>query len=86
MAFEDIHPSAPVHVVVIPKEHMASNLGEVTEQDSQMLGKLQLVAQKIAKKLGVSDFTYRTNTGKLAGQSVWHLHYHLQGGFERGED
>jgi histidine triad (HIT) family protein len=86
LAFEDVHPSAPVHVLVIPKEHIIANLGEATPLHRDILAKIQLVAPVIAKKLKLDDFSYRTNTGKLAGQSVWHLHYHLQGGWKGGEN
>lgn len=83
LAFYDIHPSAPVHIVVIPRKHFVSNLGEATEEHQQILGKLQLAAGKIAEKAGISkSFSYRTNTGAEAGQTVWHLHYHLQGGWK----
>jgi len=86
LAFEDINPSTPIHVLVIPKAHIASSLAEVEEKDKEILAKLQLAAGEIARKLKMTDFTYKTNSGKAAGQTVWHLHYHLQGGFERGED
>lgn len=86
LAFRDINPSAPVHVVVIPKQHVAANLGEVSEKDSDTLAKLQLAAAQVAKNEGISEFSFKTNTGRSAGQSVWHLHYHLQGGWKGGEN
>jgi histidine triad (HIT) family protein len=79
-AFEDIGPQAPTHVLVIPRKHFAS-LEHATPEDQAVLGKLQLVAAQLARKLKLSD-GYRTvvNTGSGAGQTVFHLHLHLLGG------
>jgi len=79
MAFRDINPQAPVHVLVIPREHVAS-LNEAT--DSEMIGRLTLAAAEIAKREGVAESGYRTviNTNRDAGQTVFHLHLHLLGG------
>ena len=79
-AFEDIGPQAPTHVLIIPRKHFAS-LGEATPEDQAVLGKLQLVAAELARKLKLAN-GYRTvvNTGEGAGQSVFHLHLHLLGG------
>jgi histidine triad (HIT) family protein len=79
-AFEDIGPQAPTHVLIIPRKHFAS-LGEATPEDQAILGKLQLVAAELARKLKLAN-GYRTvvNTGEGAGQSVFHLHLHLLGG------
>jgi histidine triad (HIT) family protein len=79
-AFEDIGPQAPTHVLIIPRKHFAS-LDQATREDQAVLGKLQLVAAELARKLKLSD-GYRTvvNTGTGAGQTVFHLHLHLLGG------
>jgi histidine triad (HIT) family protein len=79
-AFEDIGPQAPTHVLIIPRKHFAS-LDQATSEDQAVLGKLQLVAAELARKLKLSD-GYRTvvNTGTGAGQTVFHLHLHLLGG------
>jgi histidine triad (HIT) family protein len=83
-AFEDIGPQAPTHVLIIPRKHFAS-LSEATGEDAVVIGKMQLVAAELARKLGLTD-GYRTvvNSGSGAGQTVWHLHLHLLGGREFG--
>jgi histidine triad (HIT) family protein len=79
-AFADISPQAPTHVLICPKKHFAS-LNEATTGDQAVLGKLQLVAAKLAREGGLLE-GYRTvlNNGAGAGQSVFHLHLHLLGG------
>ena len=79
LAFRDIDPRAPTHVLVIPKTHVAS-LNEAT--DAAMLGRLLLAAAEIAKSEGIETSGYRTviNTGAEAGQTVHHVHLHLLGG------
>jgi histidine triad (HIT) family protein len=79
-AFEDIGPQAPTHILLCPRRHFAS-LSEATAEDQAVLGKLQLVAAELARKLKLGE-GYRTvvNTGRGAGQSVFHLHLHLLGG------
>ena len=81
-AFEDIQPQAPSHVLICPRKHLDS-LTEATAEDVTMLGKLQLVAAKLAKDRKLTE-GYRTvfNSGRGAGQSVFHLHLHLLGGRE----
>jgi histidine triad (HIT) family protein len=78
VAFRDIDPKAPTHILVIPKEHVAS-LDEAS--DPAMVGRLMLAAAEIARSEGITD-GYRTvvNTGAGAGQTVFHLHLHLLGG------
>lgn len=82
-AFNDISPAAPVHVLIIPKEHIES-ANALNEEHSALLGHIVLVAAKIAKSLGVSEEGYRiiNNCGKNAGQTVFHLHFHLLAGDE----
>lgn len=79
LAFHDINPWAPVHVLVIPKAHFGS-LNDV--QDAQVVGAVALLAQQVARELGVAESGYRTvmNTGKDGGQTVGHLHMHLLAG------
>lgn len=81
LAFEDINPQAPVHVLVIPKRHVPA-VGELGEPDAPLLGHLLLVCAKLAKSRGVADSGYRivTNSGPNAGQSIFHLHLHVLGG------
>ena len=81
LAFKDINPQAPVHVLVISKRHIAT-LNDLKPADAALVGKLVLAAGKIARELGVADSGYRTvmNCNADAGQSVWHVHLHLLGG------
>jgi histidine triad (HIT) family protein len=81
IAFRDINPQAPVHVLVIPRQHLES-LDEAAKSDEASLGHLLRVAARVASQEGLSARGYRTviNTGVGAGQSVFHLHVHLLGG------
>lgn len=80
MAFLDLNQQAPVHALIIPRRHI-ERLTAATEDDAELLGKLQLVAAKVAGLLKVEGaFRLVMNNGKGAGQSVDHLHYHLLGG------
>src|SRR5215212_594400 len=81
VAFRDINPQSPVHVLVIPRDHLES-LDEATLKDEALLGHLLRVAARVANDQGLSDGGYRTviNTGEGAGQSVFHLHLHVLGG------
>ena len=83
-AFEDIGPQAPTHILIIPRKHFAS-LNEATGGDAAVIGKMHLVAAELARKLKLTD-GYRTvvNSGRGAGQTVFHLHLHLLGGREFG--
>ena len=85
MAFNDINPVAPVHVVIIPKVHIA-NVNALTPENAAIMADIHLAARKIAEKLGIADKGYRliNNCGEEAGQSVFHLHYHLIGGKKLG--
>ena len=85
LAFNDINPVAPVHVLIIPKTHI-KNVMELTEQNADMIKDIHLAAKNIAVKLGIEDKGYRliTNCGEEAGQTVFHLHYHLIGGKKLG--
>lgn len=82
VAFHDIHPIAPVHVLVIPKQHIASLEG-VGEGQQAVLGKLLVVAPRIAREQGADDgFRVIVNTGRIGRQEVMHLHLHVLGGKE----
>lgn len=80
-AIEDSNPQAPVHLLVLPREHLVS-LKEATRDHEGLLGHLQTVAAQLAKERGLDTQGYRTviNNGALAGQSVLHLHVHVMGG------
>jgi histidine triad (HIT) family protein len=86
LAFKDIAPKAPVHILIIPKKHI-ENVAAATAEDQVVLGKIQLVAQKLAEDFGIAESGYRvlTNSGKDSGQVVFHLHYHLVGGKTLGD-
>lgn len=80
LAFEDISPKAPTHVLIIPKKHFAG-LKEAQAEDAEVIGRCHLAAAEIARQRGIEQ-GYRTvlNVGPGAGQSVFHLHVHLLGG------
>lgn len=77
VAFRDINPQAPVHVLVIPREHFVS-IKEV--EDEVLVGHLFTAAKRVAEKLGIRDYRFVVNTGPQAGQTVFHLHLHLLAG------
>jgi histidine triad (HIT) family protein len=80
LAFHDIHPAAPVHVLIIPKIHIAS-LQEIEPAHSSLLGRMLALAPRLAQEQGASDgFKTIINTGNDGGQEVYHLHIHVLGG------
>ena len=83
VAFKDITPAAPVHIMVVPVKHIVS-LAAMTDQDTALVGKMTAAANKVAKDLGVAERGYRLiiNSGPEAGQVIQHLHMHLVGGRE----
>jgi histidine triad (HIT) family protein len=81
VSFKDIEPQSPVHVVVIPRRHVAS-LNEA--HDPELLGHLLSFARKTAEKIGLTQYRLVINTGQDAGQSVFHLHLHVLGGRKLG--
>jgi histidine triad (HIT) family protein len=81
IAFPDIAPRAPTHILLVPRQHIVS-AGDLTEADAPTVGRLFAVAAQVARDAGVADAGYRlvTNVGRAAGQTVGHLHIHLMGG------
>ncbi len=86
LAFEDVNPVAPVHVLVVPKKHIPS-LNEVSEEDAGLIGEVLLAAKEVAKIKGTEVAGYRAlfNTNRGAGQVVFHLHLHVIGGRALGK-
>lgn len=83
LAFRDINPQAPMHILVIPKKHL-SGPDAVTEEDERVVGRMIRMAGEIAKKEGFSDYRLVFNNGAGAGQTVFHLHLHVIGGRSLG--
>ncbi len=79
LAFYDIAPAAPVHVLFIPKAHLAG-VRDVTADNAAVVAHIFTVIPKVAKELGVTDYRIVSNNGEEAGQTVHHLHFHLLGG------
>jgi histidine triad (HIT) family protein len=81
IAFPDIAPRAPTHILLVPRQHIVS-AADLTEADSPTVGRLFAVAARVARDAGIADAGYRlvTNVGRAAGQTVGHLHIHLMGG------
>lgn len=81
LAFHDINPQAPIHVLIIPKEHVSGVL-DLDDEHEAVAGRIQTVAAKIARQLDVADRGFRlvANCGSDGGQTVFHLHYHLLAG------
>jgi histidine triad (HIT) family protein len=85
VVFVDINPQAPNHILLIPRQHIAS-IADLTLDDGPILAKLFTTAQKLAHDMGIDESGYRflTNVGPDSGQSVFHLHFHLLGGRKFG--
>lgn len=81
IAFEDIQPQAPIHLLLVPRRHL-SGLNDLTTEDAALFGRLGMTARRLASECGLSENGYRivVNSGPDAGQSVPHLHLHLLGG------
>lgn len=81
IAFDDIYPKAPEHKLIIPRKHIAT-INDLSIEDMSLVGKMTLVAQKLAKNLNIAESGYRIiiNCNKDGGQIVYHLHMHLMGG------
>ena len=85
LAFKDINPLAPIHILVIPKKHITST-NDIQPEDEKMIGKIFLTIKEIAKKEGFAEEGYRVvnNCGENGGQEVKHLHFHILGGKKLG--
>ncbi len=79
IAFKDISPQAPVHFLVIPKQHI-SGPGDIKEENEQLMGKIMRKGSEIAKQEGLEHFRVVFNNGEQAGQTVFHIHMHVLGG------
>jgi histidine triad (HIT) family protein len=81
VAFRDINPQAPTHILIVPRKHIAS-LNDLGDDDAALVGHLHVVARTLAQAEGIADAGYRVlfNTGGHAGQTVHHIHLHLVGG------
>lgn len=79
LAFRDVQPQAPVHILIIPKKPIIG-LKDIAKEDQNLLGHLLLISSKIAQKEGLNDWRTIINTGEKAGQTVFHLHIHIIGG------
>jgi histidine triad (HIT) family protein len=81
VAFRDIAPKAPTHIIIIPRRHIAT-LNDLTPEDAELVGSMLLLAKKLAADAGIAEEGYRTvfNCNAAAGQTVWHIHLHLIGG------
>lgn len=85
LAFNDIDPAAPIHVLIIPKKHI-ENIMEIEKEDNELMAKMLNAVQEVAKKLNVNETGFRliTNCGPDSGQEVMHLHFHLLAGKKMG--
>jgi len=84
LAFKDINPVAPVHILIVPKKEII-NLQAVTPEDLPLVGEMIAVAQKLAEEFEIADgYRLLTNNGRGGGQIVFHLHFHLIGGKDLG--
>ncbi len=82
IAFNDIHPIAPVHFLIVPKEHVES-LASYDVSHEKLLGKVLLLAPHLATEQGLKGFRTMINTGREGGQEVFHMHIHVFGGSEK---
>ncbi len=85
LAFEDINPLAKIHILLIPKKHIET-AADLQEEDAAVIGKIYLVAKKIAEEKGMAEDGYRivNNCKDFGGQEVYHIHFHLLGGEKLG--
>jgi histidine triad (HIT) family protein len=85
LAFRDLNPQAPTHILVIPRKHIATT-NDIQPEDAELVGKMYLAAKQVAKDEGIAEPGYRTvlNCNAGAGQTVFHLHLHLLGGRPMG--
>ncbi|MBI4733583.1 MAG: histidine triad nucleotide-binding protein [Rubrobacteridae bacterium] len=85
LAFRDIAPQAPVHVLIVPKKHI-SKLSDADDSDALLMGKIVIAASRIARQEGIEESGYRliANVGQDGGQEVFHVHFHVLGGRDLG--
>lgn len=85
IAFKDLNPQAPIHILVVPKKEIAT-LNDITEEDKELIGEVYLAIGKIAADLGIAKEGYRviSNCNEYGGQEVFHIHFHLLGGEKLG--
>lgn len=84
IAFKDIHPVAPIHILIVPKKQIVG-LQSVKPEDLSLMGEIVQVAQKLAEQYQITDgYRLLTNNGSIAGQTIFHLHFHLIGGRQLG--
>ena len=85
IAFKDINPQAPVHILVVPKKEIAT-VNDIKEEDKELIGEVYLAIGKIAADLGIAEEGYRViaNCNEYGGQEVFHIHFHLLGGEKLG--
>ncbi|MCF2625777.1 histidine triad nucleotide-binding protein [Fusobacterium perfoetens] len=85
IAFKDINPQAPVHILVVPKKEIAT-VNDIKEEDKELIGEVYLAIGKIAADLGIAEEGYRViaNCNEYGGQEVFHIHFHLLGGKKLG--
>lgn len=81
VAFDDLHPRAPIHKLIVPRKHIAT-LNDLTDAEAPLMGQVMLAAKALANELGIAEDGYRvvTNCNAGAGQTVFHVHFHLLGG------
>jgi histidine triad (HIT) family protein len=81
LAFEDLTPQAPIHILIVPKKHISTSL-DIQEEDNELIGRMFRAANVIAKEKGIAERGFRTvmNCNREAGQTVFHIHLHLLGG------
>ena len=85
IAIKDLHPKAPVHLLIMPKKEIKDIQSATTSEDLALISEIITVAQDLAKRFGVSDgYRLLTNNGPSAGQTIFHLHFHLIGGSTLG--
>ena len=85
LCFYDINPQAPVHFLVIPKEHVASSVSDITSENSAVVAHIFEVIAKVTKEMGIQSYRVISNIGAEAGQSVFHIHFHVLAGKDMSE-
>lgn len=85
ISFKDIHPKAPIHLLILSKKHISS-VNHLKEEDKELVGNLFLVAKRMAKEQNLKGYKLVVNVGKEGGQVIEHLHLHLLGGWRSSEE